>query len=447
MSLPTPVTNNPFDHLLTANPQPPSDTHKNMRTLGIAAVFLLVLLILAAVVPIGGAVLGNGSLGVETRVKRIAHPTGGVISEILVQNGDHVTEGQLLMRLDNTVVGADASYSAMTLQQLLAQRARLEAEQAGASSIQFPAELTGSATASANQAMAAEAELFSRRRSEASQLRAQLQSRIAQTGEAIRGLEGQIASLDEQRRIIEPELQGMRDLRQRGLVTISRLNQIERTAVMMDGDIAAQRSAIAEQRSKISEIQEQLLQLTQTRRAEAGAELARVNTMLNDQRLRGVAASDQKKRSEIIAPYAGTVEKLAFTSIGDVVTPAQPIMEIVPDGDEMVVEAAISPADVDQVQAGDSAAVRLSAFNRATTPELVGTVVYVATDLSENAERTASFFNVRIKLDQKSVGAEKLTLRNGMPAEVHIFTGDRSLLSYLTKPLRDQFARAFRDNP
>ena len=140
------------------------------------------------------------------------------------------------------------------------------------------------------------------------------------------------------------------------------------------------------------------------------------------------------------------MEKIAFAAIGDVVKPAEPIMEIVPDKDVMVVEAMISPADVDQVLKGQNARVRFSAFNRAATPEIPGKVVYVATDRTENTEARSSYYMVRIEVDQARVKKEGLDLRSGMPAEVYIETGSRSLLSYITKPLRDQFTRAFRDN-
>jgi HlyD family type I secretion membrane fusion protein len=167
---------------------------------------------------------------------------------------------------------------------------------------------------------------------------------------------------------------------------------------------------------------------------------------LNQQQVRSIAATDQQVRSDIRAPYSGTVEKIAFAAMGDVVKPAEPIMEIVPDADQMIVEAVISPDDVDQVRAGQPAIVRFPAVNRAATPEIEGRVIYVATDRSENPEAKQSFFLARISLDQGKLTSEGLKLRSGMPAEVHIQTGNRSLLSYVFKPLRDQFARAFRDN-
>lgn len=426
--------------------RPPHAPRLLVRLVVALAGMMLLLFVLAAVVPIGGAVIGGGQVGVETRVKRIAHPTGGVISAIAVINGQHVRQGELLMRLDDRVTGADATYSNLTVEQLLAQKARLEAERLGLGQVVFPPELAGSASPSARKAMADEQHLFAMRQTEEGQLRAQLAARVVQYNQQIAGLQAQIDALRQQRRLIEPERQGVHDLWDKQLVTINRLNQLERTAVDIDGQVAQLQAQIAQTRARITESQEQSIQTVQTRRVQAGTDLAQVNTALNQQQLRNVSASDQKNRSEIRAPYSGTIEKIAFAAIGDVVRPAEPIMEIVPDHDVMVVEASISPTDIDQVRVGQPARVRFSAFNRAATPEIPARVIYVATDRTDNQETRQAYYTVRIAVDQAAVQREGLALRSGMPAETYIETGNRSLLSYVTKPLRDQFMRAFRDN-
>jgi HlyD family secretion protein len=427
--------------------EPPTGSSPLLRRmlLAIGGLFAI-LLVLSIVVPIGGAVIGSGQVGVQSRVKRISHPTGGVIASIAVANGEHVEEGQLLMRLDDRVTGADATYSSLTVEQLLAQRARLEAERLGSGSIAFPPELLGANSDSARKAMRDEEQLFRMRSGEVAQLQAQLGARMAQYQQEIRGIEAQIASLRQQRALIEPERQGVKELWDKQLVTINRMNQLERAAVELDGSVASLTAQIAQVRARITEAQEQSIQVGQQRRVDAGGELAQVNTVLNQQRLRSVAANDQQDRSEIRAPYSGTVEKIAFSAIGDVVKPAEPIMEIVPDRDVMVVEAAIGPGDIDQVAVGQPARVRFTSFNRAATPEIAGKVLYVATDRTENPEVRASYYMVRISIDQATVKREGLDLRSGMPAEVYIETASRSLLSYFLKPLLDQFARAFRDS-
>ncbi|BEU99724.1 HlyD family type I secretion periplasmic adaptor subunit [Novosphingobium olei] len=416
------------------------------RLLMTVAGLFVVLFLLAAFVPIGGAVIGSGQVGVESRVKRIAHPTGGVIDAILVHNGEHVKEGQLLLRLDDRVTGTDAALSNLTVEQLLAQRARLEAERLGEGGIRFPPELTGANTDTARKAMADEEKLFRLRQTEEGQIRSQLAARVQQYNQEIHGLEAQIAALKQQRKLIEPERQGVKDLWDKQLVTINRLNQLERTAVDLDGNVGSLQSQIAQARARITEAQEQSIQLVQTRRVQAGTDLAQVNTALNQQQVRSVAAADQKQRTEIRAPYSGTVEKVAFSAIGDVIRAAEPIMEIVPDKDVFVVEAMVSPADIDQVIEGQHARVRFTAFNHAATPEIPGKVIYVATDRTDNPEARQAYYTIRIAVQQDKVRKEGLDLKSGMPAEVYVETGSRSMLSYLTKPLRDQFMRAFRDN-
>jgi len=418
-----------------------------LRRLLLAVVALfLVLLALAATVPIDGAVIGAGQITVETRVKRVAHPTGGVIGAILVHNGDHVVAGQVLLRLDDRVTGADARLADLTVDQLLAQQARAQAERLGLAAIVFPAELTGAGTPAAARAMDDERRLFALHRSEERGMQAQLAARVLQDNAEIHGFEAQIAALNEQRRLIERERQGVRELWDKQLVTISRMNQLDRTAVDLDGSRGSLEAQIAQTRAKIIEAREQAIQLTQSRRVAAGNELAQINTQLNQQQIRRVTANDSRDRSDVRAPYAGTVEKIAFAAVGDVIRPAEPILEIVPDHDAMVVEAMISPAQIDQVRAGLDARIRLPGLNRAATPELPGRVIYVATDRTENADTHQVYYLARVAIDPAALAQPGFALKSGMPAEVHIAAGRRSLLSYLMKPLRDQFARAFRDS-
>ncbi len=421
---------------------------KRMRWAFIAmAVLLFGFGLAGAGIPIGGAVVGSGQVGVESRIKRIAHPTGGIIAEIRVENGQYVRKGQILMRLDDTVSGTSAELSTLSVVQLLAQRARLEAEQLGAGSVTFPKELLSSKDPGARKAMANEGSLFRIRRAEQAGQVAQLNARVSQYVKQIGGFQAQISALQQQQALIEPERKGVRELWDKDLVTINRLNQLERTSVDMTGNIAALQANIAQTQARITEAREQALQLREARRSEAGTQLTQINGMLNEQQVRSVSAEDQQDRSLIRAPYSGIVDKLAFATIGDVVKPAETIMEIVPATDKLIVESAISPADVDQVRVGQRARIRFSAFNMATTPEFSGEVVVVAPERTINAEAHSSYYQVRIAIDEADLKAKGgLALKPGMPAETYIETGSRSMLSYLTKPLRDQLARAFRDN-
>jgi len=437
-----------FDATPVELPDPDGLMRRDMRRALIAVCILVFgFFLLAALVPIGGAVMAGGQVGIESRVKRIASTSLGVVDQIYVANGDHVDQGDPLIRLEATVPGTEESLSALTLSQLMAQRARLEAERLGAGAVRFPAELLSSDDPGARAAMADEARLFEIRRSETAGMRAQLQARIVQYDRQIQGYRAQIASLRKQSELIEPERAGVDELWEQELVTISRRNQLERQAADLEGSIASLEARIAETHARVTEAREQMLQLAQSRRADAGNQLATVNAAINDERVRNVAASQQTSRSLLTAPYSGIVDKLSITAVGDVVEPAQPVMEIVPDQDRLLVEVAVSPGDIDQVRYGQPARIRFTAFSVTSTPEIAGSVEYVAAERTTNPDTQASYYQVRVMIDQASLSRwPNLDLKPGMPAEVMIETGERSLLSYITKPLRDQFARAFRND-
>lgn len=406
-----------------------------------------VLLATATLIPIGGAVIGQGQVGMESSAKRVTHPNGGVIAYLFVRNGDRVKAGDPLLRFDDGVTSGQSEISALSVDQLLAKRARLEAEQLGLAAIRFPASLSNSTSPGAKAAMDYEQRLFMLRRTEEASLRAQLGSRVTQLQREISGYRIQIGALNQQSELIEPERKGVRELWDRGLVTISRKNELERAAVDLKGNVGALSATIAQTQAKIGETRQQMVLLGQQRRADAGTELATVNAALNEQQLRNLAAADSQNRSVVRAGYAGVVEKLAFNGVGGVVRPAEPIMEIVPVDDTLIVEAAISPADIEQVQVGQPARIRFSTINSTATPEIAGKVFYVAADPTVRERDGSTFFPVRVRIDAAMLKRyPELKLRQGMPAEAFIETGSRSLLSYLTKPLRDQFARSFRDN-
>ena len=398
-----------------------------------------------ALVPMTGAVIASGRVEVESRVKRISHPSGGIVSEILVANGDHVVKDQPLVRFDAAIASTEDAMTTMSVEQLLAQRARLDAERLGADSVAFPPELAG--TPGGRQAMLEEGQLFATRRSQLDQQRRQLMLRVDQYNEQIGGITAQLAGYQKQRHLITPELAGVRDLWNSGLVTISRLNQLERTAADLEASMGSARSQIAQIRSKISETQEQILSLDQSRRAEAGQQYGATSTTLNDQKMRKVSAREANRHSTIRAPNAGYVNRLVLTAIGDVVKPGEAILEIVPDEDRLTVTLALSPNDIDQVRLGQSATIRFTAFNSTATPEIDGKVSYVAAERTTDPEGKTSYYEARVTVDREEMAAHRdMVLKPGMPAEVFIRTGSRSMLSYITKPLRDQFARSFRDN-
>ncbi|MCF8708540.1 HlyD family type I secretion periplasmic adaptor subunit [Rhizorhapis sp. SPR117] len=428
------------------DPRQSLDQHLRLGMMVVGAL-LLCLLAAATLVTITGAVAGAGQVAVASKVKSVAHPTGGVIAAILVQDGDRVKADAPLIRFDTRVAGVSASMSAMNLDQLLAQQARLQAERDGLSLIHFPAGLTLHADPSARQAMAGEQRLFQLRRAALSGQQAQLAERVRQLQQQIASYQAQIAANQKQSALIEPERKGVRNLWERKLVTINRLNELERTAVSLEGNVAALQADIAQTRARIAEIRQQSIQIVQDSRSQAATQLAEVEQRLADQQVRTASAGDTFDRSVVRAPADGIVDALAYTTIGGVVPPAQTILRIVPDTGPMTVEAKISPADIDQIHTGQPARIAFAAFNRQTTPQLQGVVSLISAERFDDPRTGQGYYAVRIDVPETELQRlGGLQLVPGMPAEVYIQTGGRSLLSYLTKPLQDQFARAFREN-
>ena len=399
----------------------------------------------AALVPIGGAVIAPGTVAAESHNKRIAHPSGGAVAEIYVRNGDKVAVGAPLIRLDATVATAEAALAASTHDQLMAQKARLEAERSGAPALAFPDELSGRTDEGAAAIMGNERKLFAMRLAEEQGSLAQFAARIGQLEQQIAGYRAQIAASRRQMALIAPERAGIASLYERGYVTLARRNELERRTLDYQGGVASLQTMIAQAQEKIIETREQMRQLRRARQAEAATQLASVESALAQQRARSVATDHVKQDAVIKAPYAGVVEKLSVASIGDVVRAAEPILELVPTHGRFVIDAVVGVGDVDRVTTGQSARVRFPALNGATTPDVDGRVLSVASDRSVDPRTGAAFFAVRVSFDGPAL-RQSVALKSGMPAEVFIQTGSRSMTSYIIKPLREQLQRAFRDD-
>ena len=414
--------------------------------LGVIGALVAGLIALAALTSTQGAVIAMGEVAVSSRVKKIAHPTGGVIAEIYVHNGQHVRRGDPLIRLDSTVSGVSASALGDTAEQLTASVARLTAERDGAGAITFPASLTQNPTPAKIAAMAQARQMFALRRSARDNQLAQTNERATQTEQQIASLQAQRAATQKQIALVQPELEGIRTLRDQQLVTVNRANQVERTAVDLQGQLASFDAQIAQARAHMAEIRQSGLQLAQDAHTQAATELADAQARLSDQSVRRVSASDQLNRAMIRAPYDGVVEKLGAT-VGGVVSPTETIMEVVPSGDELTVEARVSPTDIDQIAGGQPVMLRFSAFNARTTPELNAKLTQVSSERFTDDHTGQAYYKVVAEVAPAELRRlDGLKLVPGMPVEVFIQSGERSLLSYLTKPLRDQFSRAFREN-
>ncbi len=402
----------------------------------------------AATAEFSGAVVAPGSLVVETEVKKVQHPDGGVIGELRVRDGDRVAAGDVVIRLDETVTQANLAIVRKALAELLAQQARLEAERDGAERVVFPRKLSAAADGSPEVAalLGGERRLFELRSSARAGLRSQYQERIGQVREQIQAYSEQIVAKNREADLIEQELGGVRHLYRENLVPLTRVNALERDAARIAGEKGTLTSALAQAKGKITETELQILQIDQDLRTEVGKQLAEIRGKLSELVEREVAAEDQLKRMDIRAPQAGTVHQLAVHTVGGVASPRETLMLIVPAADRLTVQARVRPQDIEQVHPGQRAGLRFSAFNQRTTPEIEGEVSRVSPDLTADERTGQDFYTVRIGIQESEfarLGGAKLA--PGMPVEVFMRTQPRTVLTYFIKPLSDQIARAFRE--
>jgi HlyD family secretion protein len=396
-------------------------------------------------VPLAGAVVVPGNLVVQSNVKTIQHPTGGVVAEIPVHNGMRVSSGDLLLRLDATQAQASLQVVSKQLDEARARMARLVAERDGLPRPVVPAELSARQDeGNVKMLLASEASLFRARATARDSQKDLLQSRVSQLGEEIGGLEAQVASKARQIELITGELTGVQELYDKRLVPLNRLTTLQRESARIEGERGQLISAIAETKAKIGEAQLQIVKLDQDFRSDVVKELGESQGKEAELSERGVAAKDVLERIELRAPTSGVIHQLAAHTLGGVIRAGDAIMEIVPDSDDLQIEARLQPNDIDQVRTGQQAYVRFSAFNQRVTPQLAGQVSYVSADISHDQQTNAPYFTVRVILpDDELRRLAGLQLVSGMPAEVFMQTGSRTMFSYLFKPIFDQLQRAF----
>jgi HlyD family secretion protein len=401
----------------------------------------------AGTMEISGALIAPGTIVVETNIKKVQHPTGGVVGELLVRDGDRVKAGDLLVRLDDTVTRANLAIVTKALTELTARKSRLEAERDGATAIKFPSDLVRqSDVPEIEQALTAEERLFDLRRSARAGQKSQLQERINQAKEEIVGFGAQKKAKETEVEFIQHELAGVRELFQKNLVPITRLSQLEREATRLDGERGQLIASMAQAKGKIAELQLQILQVDQDLSSEVAKELREIDAKIGEAVERKVSALDQLKRTDMRAPQDGTVFQSTVHTVGGVIPAGEPVMMIVPGSDKLTVEAKINPQDIDKVQLGQSATLRFSAFNSRTTPEIFGNVSQISADITTDQRTSQSYYTIRIAMPADQIARlGNVKLVPGMPVEAFVKTEDRTVISYLMKPLSDQITRAFRE--
>ncbi len=401
----------------------------------------------ASTAEISGALIAPGSIVVESSVKKVQHPTGGVVGEVRAHDGDVVKAGDILVRLDDTVTKANLAIVTKNLDGLWARAARLEAEQRGLDKIVFPKTLTDRADDPDVKAiMANETKLFDVRVNGRAGQKAQLRERIVQLNEEIDGLSAQEKAKDQEINLVEKELSGVRDLYDKHLVQLSRLTTLERDAARLAGDRAQYIAQRAQAKGKITETELQIIQVDKDMVSDVSKDLRETNDKIGEFVERKVTAEDQLRRVDIRAPQDGMVLQSTVHTVGGVITAGDTIMLIVPQTDDLQVEAKVNPQDIDKLQVGQKTLLRLSAFNQRTTPELNGLVTRVSPDTTTDQRTGQSYYTIRVSMPPQEIARlGDVKLIPGMPVEAFVQTGERTLLSYLIKPLSDQLMRAFRE--
>ena len=430
----------------------PANALDSIRRYTIAGAAVVVFLtfgvaVWAMTAEIAGALIAPGTIVVELNSKKVQHPTGGVVGELRVKDGDRVKTGDLLVRLDDTVTRANLAIVTKTLTELTARKARLSTERDGSDHITFPEELMQQASVpDAAQVMAAEVRLFELRRAARAGQKSQFNERINQAKDEIVGFGAQKTAKDKEIAFIEHELTGVRELYGKNLVPITRLSQLEREATRLGGERGQLIAATAQAKGKIAELQLQIIQVDQDLSSEVAKEMREIDAKIGEFVERRVSAVDLLKRTDLRAPQDGTVFQSTVHTIGGVIPAGEAIMLVVPDSDRLTVEAKVNPQDIDKVQLGQNATLRFSAFNFRTTPEIFGTVSQISADITTDQRTSQSYYTIRIALPADEVARlGNVKLVPGMPVEAFVNTGDRTVMSYLMKPLSDQINRAFRE--
>jgi len=401
----------------------------------------------ASTTEIAGALIAQGSIVVDSNVKKVQHPTGGVVGELRARDGDIVKAGDVVVRLDDTVTKAGLAIVTKSLNGLLARAARLEAEQRGADKVVFPAALLeNSGDPEAAAVMVSEATLFEVRLNGRTGQKAQLRERIAQLNQEVLGLSAQEIAKKGEIELVQRELIGVRHLYSKNLVGISRLTILERDVARLAGEQGQFVAAKAQVLGKITEIELQIIQIDKDLVSEASKDLRETSDKIGEFVERKVTAEDQLRRINIRAPQDGMVLQSSIHTVGGVIPAGDAIMLIVPQGDNLSVEVRVNPQDIDQVRIGQSTFLRLSAFNQRTTPELNGIVSRVSPDTTVDQRTGQSYYTTRISMPVEEIARlGQVKLMPGMPVEAFIQTGNRTMASYLMKPVHDHLMRAFRE--
>jgi HlyD family secretion protein len=401
----------------------------------------------AVVAKIDRAVAAPGIVAIETNRKTVQHLEGGIVRDILVKEGEAVDQGATLFRLEN--VEAKANYETIEnqLHSLLATEARLVAERDQQTEIRWPAEISSSRGGVIDDHIIADqvAEFNKRRLSLQAQI-AVLNSRIEQLGDEIRGTQLQKQSAEGQIDFINKELIGLRELNEKKLIPITRLYAMERERERLQGSIGEAIATVAKSNAEIGENKIQVQQLRGKFQEEVANSLVDIREKLSDVRQKLAVNKDVLRRVEVVAPVGGTVQNLKVFTVGQVIRGGEPLLDIVPSNDQLIVEVQFSPSDIDGVFVGQEAEVRFPAFRSRLIPLILGRLESVSRDRLEDETSKQPYYRGIVGLDNTEIPEElRSRIRAGMPAEVIVAAGERTVLSYLVAPLASTLRKGFID--
>ncbi len=413
----------------------------------------------AGVAPLNSAVLAPGTFMATGQNKLVQHFEGGIIREIAVKEGDVVEANQVLVRIDDTAANAKLRRLILKKYRLLAMKARLEAEMHSSETIETPAAFSQSAGDPEIKGIfeRQRAELRARRASLATE-ESVLRKQIAGLEESIRGYQAQVQSTKDRLALFVEELKDKDSLLGQQLIRKSDVLALRRSEASLGGDLGEFLGRIADSRERIAQANERIAQLHSTALRDAIKELRETETELDDVEEQIRAAQDVVDRVDVRSPVHGIVVKNNFHTRGGVVSPGAVILELLPIGDERIIEAHVNPKDISHVSVGQEALVRLSALNQRITPMVGASVIYVSADaLAEqmqvktetrpDSDTRREFYVVRVRLDQDDIlrRMPEFVPTPGMPADVYIKTGERTFFEYIMKPVFDSLSRAFRE--
>ena len=393
------------------------------------------------------AVVASGVVTLESSRKTIQHFEGGIIAKILVQEGQHVEQGQLLFLLDNTLPQANVDAVGSQLYTYLAQESRLIAERDGAKQVTYPDELTNNIIRPViKNAINDQNKQFNERRASLDGQVAILESRIKQFETQIEGITVEKAATTQQLGFINTELIDLRGLLEKNLVQKTRVLAMEREKARLEGVIGHAVADVAKTENDIGEAHLQIEQLHKKFSEDVNAQIVDVRAKIAELRQKSIVSQDVLHKLQIRAPRSGTIQSLHVATVGGVIRPGEALAELIPDDDGLVINAMVPPSDVDAIEAGMRAEIRFSAFHGSVLPIIMGKIESVSRDRMVDEQSKQSYFLARIVVDKSNVPTlVKEHITAGMSAEVIVPTGERTVISYLVRPLRNRASSALRE--